>query len=68
MMDTDAKEPRRAVNRATYAVLSDAYSRLPRATRERLKAEYMAERARNDVMTWARYLTVVLPRLPREAR
>jgi hypothetical protein len=25
MMDTDAKEQRRAVNRATYAVLCDAY-------------------------------------------
>jgi hypothetical protein len=68
IMDTDAKEQRRAVNRATYAVLCDAYSRLPRVTRERLRAEYMGERARSDVMTWARYLTVVLPRLPREAR
>jgi hypothetical protein len=61
-MTPNAQE-RRARNRAASDVLRDAYGKLPEVTRKVLKTEYAAERARNDAISWARYLTVVLPRL-----
>jgi len=60
-------EERRAANRAAYNALREAYARLPPNTRSLLDAEFKAERARNDAITWARYLEVVLPLLPPEA-
>jgi len=49
-------------------VLRAEYNRLPRETREQLKTGFRAERERNDVMTWTRFLEVLLPLIPPEAR
>jgi hypothetical protein len=67
-MTSFAKEQRKATNRAAYAVLRSEYDNLPAETRAKLVTEFKTERVRNPIMTWSKYLTVILPLLPAEAR
>ena len=54
--------------RASYDALTDAYARLPAATRAQLNAAFKAERSRGAALSWGQYLAVVLPLLPPDAR
>ena len=58
---------RRAANAAAHAALSDAYSRLPAASRDLMKAEYRAQVARGATVSWGKFLAVALPMLPEDA-
>jgi hypothetical protein len=59
---------RRMANKAAYAALRARYDVLPKDTRDKLRTEFQAERARNPVIGWVRYLEVVLPLIPADAR
>lgn len=65
---TDTIEQRRAANKEACATLRSDYEKLPAPTRQKLKAEFADHRARSPLLSWARYLKVVLPLLPAEAR
>ena len=58
---------RRAANAAAHAALSEAYSRLPAATRELIKTEFKAQIGRGATVGWGKFLAVALPMLPEDA-
>lgn len=59
---------RRAANIAANAEVSDAYSKLPNATRDRIVDDFRREKANGGTVGWARYIEVILPLLPATAR
>ena len=60
--------PKRAANIAAYAAISAEYRKLPKETRDRLLDDFRSEKANGGTVGWSRYIEVVIPRLPPEAR
>jgi hypothetical protein len=61
---TDAREQRRAANRAQFKALNDAYQALPIDRRDLMKAEFAKQRDVSPTLSWARFLEIALPLLP----
>jgi hypothetical protein len=59
---------RKADNKAAYAASRQAFDQLPQSTKDQIKADFAAERARNSEISWAKYIAVILPLLPADAR
>lgn len=65
---TEAERERKSVNKATHAQVSAVYLELPPHIRERLKADFKVEKARNSKVSWNSFLvakqSMILPVSP----